>query len=165
MGLYAEMAKVNAESTRVDKQVDGLWAKIEESREKIRKLETGIERNKTRMNKVKRPHFTDALFAIKDELESISGMKCKMTRNTFGLDCTTYIQLTDKDGKILYMTVSPGRDENDNTFLRYNTGERTVEYPVDSIGELNGFNNVKAPLPDTAAEIFELMKSRGSCKE
>lgn len=42
--------------------------------------------------------------------------------------------------------------------MRYDTGEKTGDYQNGSIGELNGFNNVTAPLPDTIPEIAALLR-------
>ena len=44
--------------------------------------------------------------------------------------------------------------------LRYDTYERDNSYERGSIGELNGFNKIEAPLPESIDEIVELIKSR-----
>ena len=44
--------------------------------------------------------------------------------------------------------------------LRYDTYERDNSYAHGSIGELNGFNKIEAPLPESIDEIIELIKSR-----
>jgi len=44
-------------------------------------------------------------------------------------------------------------------YLSYNTGERRNDYPRGSIGWLNGFNNVEAPLPDDLDTIVEIVRS------
>ena len=44
--------------------------------------------------------------------------------------------------------------------LRYDTYERNNSYAHGSIGELNGFNKIEAPLPESIDEIIELIKSR-----
>ena len=41
--------------------------------------------------------------------------------------------------------------------LTYNTGEKNDNYAPGSIGWLNGFNNVEAPLPDSIEEIMKLL--------
>ena len=44
--------------------------------------------------------------------------------------------------------------------LRYDTYQRDNSYAHGSIGELNGFNKIEAPLPESIDEIIELIKSR-----
>ena len=47
-----------------------------------------------------------------------------------------------------------------NVHLRYDTCERNNKYQHGSIGELNGFNKIEAPLPESVEEIVKLIKSR-----
>lgn len=80
----------------------------------------------------------------------------------FGLDCQTSIYWSDKpefdickDRKIK-ITLYPrnyGKGQID-----YWTGEETNQYPKGSIGELNGFNYVKASLPLDIKEIIKLLR-------
>lgn len=44
-------------------------------------------------------------------------------------------------------------------FLRYDTGVRVNEYQEGSIGYLNGYNNVEAPLPNSIDEIIKIIKT------
>ena len=44
--------------------------------------------------------------------------------------------------------------------LRYDTYERDNSYAHGSIGELNGFNKIEAPLPESIDEIVKIIKSR-----
>jgi hypothetical protein len=44
--------------------------------------------------------------------------------------------------------------------LRYDTYERDNSYQRGSIGELNGFNKIEAPLPESIDEIVKIIKSR-----
>ena len=44
--------------------------------------------------------------------------------------------------------------------LRYDTYERDNSYERGSIGELNGFNKIEAPLPESIDEIVKIIKSR-----
>lgn len=45
-------------------------------------------------------------------------------------------------------------------FLRYDTGKRVNEYQEGSIGYLNGYNNVEAPLPTSIDEIVKIIKTK-----
>ena len=81
----------------------------------------------------------------------------------FGLSCETSIyfradmQKSICDQPVFHLTVYPnfGREI---FCLEYDTGERTHEYEDGSIGELNGWNKRRAPLPETYAEVLELVK-------
>ena len=44
--------------------------------------------------------------------------------------------------------------------LRYDTYQRDNSYAHGSIGELNGFNKIEAPLPESIDEIVKIIKSR-----
>ena len=46
--------------------------------------------------------------------------------------------------------------------LRYDTGVRDNSYQRGSIGELNGFNKIENPLPESIEEIVNLIKSKSS---
>ena len=47
-----------------------------------------------------------------------------------------------------------------NVHLRYDTYKRNDSYERGSIGELNGFNKIEAPLPESIDEILKIIKSR-----
>lgn len=44
--------------------------------------------------------------------------------------------------------------------LYYDTGEIVRRHPAGSIGELNGFNNAQAPLPDNFEDIVDVVTLR-----
>ena len=43
-------------------------------------------------------------------------------------------------------------------FLQYDTYKRNTNYQRGSIGELNGFNKIEAPLPETIDELVKIIK-------
>ena len=47
-------------------------------------------------------------------------------------------------------------------FLKYDTYKRDNSYKHGSIGALNGFNKIEAPLPDSIEEIVKLIKEQGA---
>lgn len=55
--------------------------------------------------------------------------------------------------------------EDGNLKLYYDTGEKTDRHQPNTIGEINGFNNVQAPLPDTIEEIAGIMTRRANKRE
>ncbi len=57
------------------------------------------------------------------------------------------------------LTVSPCFTDG-KLRLYYDTGEIVGRHPAGSIGELNGFNNAQAPLPDDFEDIANVMTLR-----
>lgn len=54
------------------------------------------------------------------------------------------------------LTITPSFTDG-KLSLYYDTGRANERHPAGSIGAMNGFNNVQAPLPDTFAEIVGVM--------
>ena len=46
--------------------------------------------------------------------------------------------------------------------LRYDTGVRDNSYERGSIGELNGFNKIESPLPESIEDIVNLIKEKST---
>lgn len=96
----------------------------------------------------------------------------------FGLRAETSIWFKKKDSTAKYcdysLTVTLFNEFDKNSIykdrycmsstktveLRYDTGERDGSYQRGSIGELNGFNKIESPLPESIEEIVNLIKSR-----
>ena len=96
----------------------------------------------------------------------------------FGLRAETSIWFKKKDSTAKYcdysltLTVHNEWDKDNyykgqycmstmkSVHLCYDTYERDNSYQRGSIGELNGFNKIEAPLPESIDEIIELIKSR-----
>ena len=96
----------------------------------------------------------------------------------FGLRAETSIWFKKKDSTAKYcdysltLTVHNEWDKDNyykgqfcmstmkSVHLRYDTYERDNSYAHGSIGELNGFNKIEAPLPESINEIIKLIKSR-----
>ena len=55
-----------------------------------------------------------------------------------------------------HLTVVP-EFNGDKFYLKYYTGEKTNKYQSGSIGELNGYNNCRAVLPDDFNEILKIV--------
>ncbi len=96
----------------------------------------------------------------------------------FGLRAETSIWFKKKDSTAKYCDYSLSLTvhnewETDNYYkgeycmstmksvqLRYDTYKRDNSYERGSIGELNGFNKIEAPLPESIDDIVNLIKSR-----
>lgn len=58
---------------------------------------------------------------------------------------------------ISYLTIIPSFDSG-ILKLYYDTGQKIEKFSPLSIGDINGFNNVQAPLPDTLEEIIDIIR-------
>ena len=141
-------------------EIDKANMQIVNLNNKIAKLNERIKRHSESINKRKYPSWTDILLSIRDDMERVSGMKFKASGHVFGLNCRTYIELSDDSGNSYNLIVLPKNEFSDEFYLAYETGERTNRYPAGSLGAINGMNNLTAPLPDTAEELFEIMKKK-----
>ncbi len=80
----------------------------------------------------------------------------------FGLSCETSVYFREDMSKSIcdqptkHITVIPKFSE-DNFYLEYYTGEMINEYEQGSIGELNGWNNCRATLPDDFEKIVAIV--------
>lgn len=96
-----------------------------------------------------------AITALAVDLEDCIGKPVEVS-GPYGLRLEVVIQIENT-----YLTITPTFDD-DGLHLNYDTGERIQRFCSGSIGEMNGFNNVTAPLPDTLEEIVGLIKNKTS---
>lgn len=81
----------------------------------------------------------------------------------FGLSAETTIYLFPSGGddichdETYSITVYPSHCTEEFT-LDYDTGARTNTYAPGTVGALNGFNKVKAPLPDEIDNVLKLLE-------
>lgn len=141
--LYADYAKTQADITKID--------------EKIQRLE-----NKRRRLYEKSGWVTQIVIPLAKKLAEHFGLSYEIY-GPFGLGAETSIYLREDMKKSIceadtwHITLCP-RFTEEGDRLYYKTGEQTNEYAQGSIGWLNGFNDVLAPLPDDFEEILKLMK-------
>lgn len=80
----------------------------------------------------------------------------------FGMSCRTSVYFCKKEkfniceDQVIKITIVP--QNLVSGLLCYETGETTNEYQKGSIGEMNGYNNVIAELPNDINEIIMLLK-------
>lgn len=60
-----------------------------------------------------------------------------------------------------WLTVMPGFDDQHQLQLFYDTGEKTEKHAPGTVADMNGFNNVSKPLPETLDEILKLFRVEG----
>ena len=81
----------------------------------------------------------------------------------FGIFAETSIYLKRDEGKSICdqttyrLEVFP---PNNAGVMMYGTGQFTNKYPANSIAAMNGENEIKAVLPDTVEEIWEIVKKQ-----
>ena len=125
-------------------------------REKIRKMETV-----SWMDNVIKP--------LAAALSEATGMYWKVS-GPCGICCRVYIDLCeDPDKPILFQSrkeiILQPDFTDDSLVLLYETGETTDRFAKDSVGALNGMNNVTKPLPNSVDEILKLMRDVGSLRQ
>jgi hypothetical protein len=133
---------------------------------RIRMRRAQIDRLEKRLNKLEYPHFHDALKTIGEYICEKTGYEYRIL-GPFGLRCESSLWIIDpnKDkgehgiGNIVWSICVNSKTNEDNTqYLVYDTGEKKSGYHPNSLGAMNGFDNVEAILPDTIEEVWEIMK-------
>lgn len=71
-----------------------------------------------------------------------------------GLEAACSIAVKDNEKCIGFLTIV---DDNETGKFRYRTNRVLKTYPKGSIGDINGFNIVKRPLPCDIEEVFNLI--------
>lgn len=152
------MVKINDAKAEYRKQRDYLEERIELRQKQIERLEK-------RREKLICPHYHDALKEIGEYICERTGYDYEIL-GPFGLRAQSSLWIVDetKDRKSLNeyivwsISVCPHYD-GDNQYLTYDTGKKMGAYHPNSLGAMNGFDNVEEILPDTVEEVWELMKS------
>lgn len=139
--------------------IASLEAKISEREQQIERLKKRISKRKDDYYKKKYPGWIETIVEpLMRGLEKETGLHGEIY-GPFGLCCKTSIYLREDMGKsiteqdTIHITLEPPYEGK----LFYETGEIKGEYRKDSIGELNGMNNVLEELPDSIEEIVKIM--------
>ncbi len=151
------MTKVNEGKVEYRKQRDYLAKRIEMRRQQIERLEK-------RVDKLVNPHYHNALKEIGEYICDRTGYDYEIL-GPFGLRCNSSLWIIDKTKDrnnlseyiVWSISVCP-KYKDDDEYLTYDTGKKKGYYHPDSIGALNGFDNIEEVLPDTIEEVWELMK-------
>lgn len=140
-----------------------LYNNYTKTREEIKKVDDRIARleRKRRSLEEKSSWVTQIVTPLAEKLAEHFGLFYEIY-GPFGLGARTSIYLRADMTKSIVeadtwgITLSPSFQDG-RPVLYYETGEKTNDYQRGSIGELNGWNNRLAPLPDSVEEIAELM--------
>lgn len=139
-----------------------LYAAYAEKRGELKKITTKIEKHTAAIARLekKRDKLWDTcgwvkmlVYPLADALKDFTGAEKYKVYGPFGLraDCSIYVKKGNMLGEITLTFDSNWR-------LHYDTGEKDGSYERGSIGDLNGFDNVTAPLPDSVSEIAALLR-------
>lgn len=143
----------------------------ETERKRIDKLvetkERQIKKLEAKKRKLTYPHWTEYLVRpVLNEIEkALPEWKRDSDRlSVFGLGCRCPVFFyhkddneADRDERIVGITFLPG--DLDNAELRYETGKQECNYPANSIGYLNGFNNITKPV-ESIEELIAFLKTK-----
>lgn len=101
-----------------------------------------------------RAHWLDAAIApLAVDLEERTGEPVEIS-GPFGLRAEVYIKVGEKR----FINVTP--EFPDGGFrLYYDTGRMSGDYQPGTLGDFNGMNNIREPLPDTLDEIIGCLRS------
>lgn len=149
-----ELEKYRNKHAELEAEKERIESRIERANKQLVKLEE-------KERKLHRPSRYDVIEALAVKLSEHYGLPYEIY-GPFGLKCETSIYLR-KDmsksitaQKTISIRLRPFGDV-ENDWMTYDTGKRTNEFPKGSIGELNGYNSVYAPLPKDFNEILKLM--------
>lgn len=137
-----------------------LYAAYNAKRDTLKAMDEKIEKREAALDrlKAKRDKLWDSVSWVDDIVKPLALSLREHTAadnfkvyGPFGLRAYTsiYLEKGNMTGGIT-LTMNDGK-------LFYDTGEKTGDYEHGSIGELNGFDNVTAPLPDDVSEITALL--------
>ena len=165
---------------KITELYDAYLQKSQEERrlnERIIERELQIERLKKKKNNIGGWH-ANLVHPLAKVLTPLLDCETYEILGPFGLRCETSIWFKKKNSTAKYcdyslsLTVQCEFFDNreykrnyceppmKNVYLLYDTYERDNSYQHGSIGELNGFNKIEAPLPESIDEIIKLIKSR-----
>lgn len=149
-----ELERYKNKHAEIEAEKERLEARIERANKQLVRLEE-------KECKLHRPSRYDVIEALAKKLSEHYGLPYEIY-GPFGLECETSIYLRKDmsksicDQKTISIRLRPFGDR-ENDWITYDTGERTNRYAKGSMGELNGYNSVYAPLPTDFNEILKLM--------
>lgn len=118
-----------------------------------------IENAKNRLSKHEKtyPHWTTIVKIICDSICEKEHLHYSGDLYTFGMRAECPVSFKNDNNEIVGRIVfTPnGSSASDYFTIHYDTGKKLEGYQKGSIGELNGFDNITAPLPETIEEIIE----------
>ena len=153
----------------LDEEFEALLKKTTDMEKKMKeKLERAKARTDKAYNKItelcrnESPSIhRNIIIPLAEKLSAHFGMQYEIY-GPFGTECETSIYLRKDMAESIcdQPTISIVlRPEFEEKWVYYNTGEKHMRYPKGSVGDLNGLNDVYAPLPMEFDKILELVKN------
>lgn len=99
--------------------------------------------------------YDTAIVLLANDLSEATGLKYNIS-GPFGLRAEVYISLGPEE-KEKFIVVTPEFPDS-GLKLYYDTGVMTKDYQPNTLGDYNGMNNVREPLPDTLEEIVKVLR-------
>lgn len=170
LAQYEEKRSTNESSVAlIAEKIRRYEAAAEELEKRAAKKRLAAEQQETKLRKLPTVDWKDEVVVpLAEEMGKRLG-KHPLISGPFGLGAKVTIFLVD-DLKVrhleqdrLEITVEPDFEDK-KLVLNYETGEVADDYPPNSIGAMNGLNNVTARLPDSIEEIINLLKYRPAIK-
>ncbi len=143
-------------------------AKTDSAHELVVKKNKTIERLEAQIEKLENNSYyypswvKEVLIPLAEKITEQIGLPYEVY-GPFGLACETSLYFRADMSKSIceqptkHITVLPEFGDNRTFYLLYYTGERVNEYAEGSIGDLNGFNYRRAPLPDDFETILAIV--------
>lgn len=97
-----------------------------------------------------------AVIPLAADIEEFTGNKVKIS-GPFGLRAEVIVSFEDRTHGLGIIVTPNFVGDDSHLELYYDTGEVTNVYGTNTLGWMNGFNNVTARLPDSLSEIVKLM--------
>lgn len=146
--IYSTFAQKRAAYLKKRDRIENLIYKHKQSLEKLEAKQPGW--------------YGDMLIPLADAISNRLCMPYEVY-GPFGMCHQSSVYFFPGDGRDITrdetfsITLQPEYDSDDNPELRYETGEKKSTYRKGSIGDMNGMNNVTAPLPDSLDAIIALL--------
>lgn len=93
-----------------------------------------------------------AVYSLAVDLGEYTGLPTRVA-GPFGLRASVDVRVDESR----FVRLTP-EFPDEGLRLYYDTGERTDTFQPGTLGDMNGFNNVVAPLPDTLAGIVGVLR-------
>ena len=143
---------------------------IQRATARAQKKTIEAERIREKLRRMETVNWLDGVIKpLAAALAEATGLYWKVT-GPCGICCRVHIDLCeDPDKPVLFQShkeiVLQPDFTDDGLAIMYETGETTERFAKDTVGALNGMNNVTKPLPNSVDEIFGLMRDVPSLRK
>lgn len=148
---------------KISELYDAYYAKCEEKRQidiRIAQRQAQIERLEAKRERIGGWHET-LVHPLAKTLTPLLGCDTYEIFGPFGLRGETSVRFKKNNSTARFgdYSLSVTLHHEESVHLRYDTYERDTSYRRGSLGELNGYNKIEAPLPETINELVKIIKA------